>query len=180
MVSKKTMKDMQLEGKRVFCRVDFNVPMEDGNVTDDTRIRAAIPTIDYMIEQGAKVILASHLGRPKGEVNEDMRLTAAGEKLAELIGKPVTKLDSSIGDEVEKTISTMKNGDIVLLENVRFHAGEEKNDEELAKAFAGLADLFVNDAFGAAHRAHASTAGIADYIPAVSGLLLEKELDYFR
>jgi phosphoglycerate kinase len=177
MVSKKTMKDMQLEGKRVFCRVDFNVPMEDGNVTDDTRIRAAIPTIDYMIEQGAKVILASHLGRPKGEINENMRLTAAGEKLAELIGKPVTKLDSSIGDEVEKTISTMKNGDIVLLENVRFHAGEEKNDEELAKAFAGFADLFVNDAFGAAHRAHASTAGIANYIPAVSGLLLEKELD---
>lgn len=177
MVSKKTMKDMQLEGKRVFCRVDFNVPMEDGNVTDDTRIRAAIPTINYMIAQGAKVILASHLGRPKGEVNEDMRLTAVGEKLAELIGKPVTKLDSSIGKEVEETISTMKNGDIVLLENVRFHAGEEKNDAELAKQFAELADLFVNDAFGAAHRAHSSTAGIAQYIPAVSGLLLEKELD---
>jgi len=177
MVSKKTMKDMQLEGKRVFCRVDFNVPMEDGHVTDDTRIRAAIPTINYMVAQGAKVILASHLGRPKGEVNEDMRLTAAGEKLAELIGKPVTKLDSSIGKEVEETISTMKNGDIVLLENVRFHAGEEKNDAELAKQFAELADLFVNDAFGAAHRAHSSTAGIAQYIPAVSGLLLEKELD---
>lgn len=177
MVSKKTMKDMQLEGKRVFCRVDFNVPMEDGNVTDDTRIRAAIPTINYMVEQGAKVILASHLGRPKGEVNEEMRLTAAGEKLAELIGKPVTKLDSSIGEDVEKTISTMKNGDIILLENVRFHAGEEKNDAVLAKQFAALADLFVNDAFGAAHRAHASTAGIAEHIPAVSGLLLEKELD---
>lgn len=168
---------MQLEGKRVFCRVDFNVPMEDGNVTDDTRIRAAIPTINYMVEQGAKVILASHLGRPKGEVNEEMRLTAAGKKLAELIGKPVTKLDSSIGEDVEKTISTMKNGDIILLENVRFHAGEEKNDAVLAKQFAALADLFVNDAFGAAHRAHASTAGIAEHIPAVSGLLLEKELD---
>ena len=177
MVSKKTMKDMELEGKRVFCRVDFNVPMEDGNITDDTRIRAAIPTIDYLVEHGAKVILASHLGRPKGEVNEDMRLSAAGVKLAELMGKPVTKLDSSIGNEVEKAISTMKNGDIVLLENVRFHAGEEKNDAKLAKEFAGLADLFVNDAFGAAHRAHASTAGIAAYIPAVSGLLLEKELD---
>ncbi|WP_179393388.1 phosphoglycerate kinase [Sporosarcina sp. JAI121] len=176
-MSKKTMKDMQLEGKRVFCRVDFNVPMEDGKVTDDTRIRAAIPTIDYMVGQGAKVILASHLGRPKGEVNEEMRLTVAGEKLAELIGKPVTKLDSSIGEDVEKTISTMKNGNIVLLENVRFHAGEEKNDAELAKSFAALADVFVNDAFGAAHRAHASTAGIAEYIPAVSGLLLEKELD---
>ncbi|MFJ7935528.1 phosphoglycerate kinase [Sporosarcina sp. NPDC096371] len=177
MKSKKTMKDLQLEGQRVFCRVDFNVPMENGQVTDDTRIRAAIPTIEYMIEQGAKVILASHLGRPNGEVNEDMRLTVAGEKLAELIGKPVVKLDSSIGQEVEQAIASMNNGDIVLLENVRFHAGEEKNDADLAKSFANLADLFVNDAFGAAHRAHASTAGIANYIPAVSGLLIEKELD---
>lgn len=177
MKSKKTMKDMQLEGKRVFCRVDFNVPMEEGKVTDDTRIRAAIPTITYLTEQGAKVILASHLGRPKGEVNEDMRLTAAGEKLAELIGKPVTKLDTSIGEDVENAIANMKDGDIILLENVRFHAGEEKNDAELAKQFAALADVFVNDAFGAAHRAHASTAGIAEHIPAVSGLLLEKELD---
>ena len=177
MMSKKTMKDMQLEGKRVFCRVDFNVPMESGTVTDDTRIRAAIPTIKYLVEHGAKVILASHLGRPKGQVNEEMRLTAAGEKLAELIGNPVKKLDTSIGEEVENTILAMKNGDIVLLENVRFHAGEEKNDTELAKKFAGLADIFVNDAFGAAHRAHASTAGIAGYIPAVSGMLLEKELD---
>ena len=177
MKSKMTMKDMQLEGKRVFCRVDFNVPMEDGKVTDDTRVRAAIPTITYLTENGAKVILASHLGRPKGEVNEDMRLTAAGEKLEELIGKKVTKLDTSIGEDVEKTISTMNNGDIVLLENVRFHAGEEKNDASLAKQFAAMADLYVNDAFGAAHRAHASTAGIAEHLPAVSGLLLEKELD---
>lgn len=177
MKSKMTMKDMQLEGKRVFCRVDFNVPMEEGKVTDDTRVRAAIPTITYLTENGAKVILASHLGRPKGEVNEDMRLTAAGEKLEELIGKKVTKLDTSIGEDVEKTISTMNNGDIVLLENVRFHAGEEKNDASLAKQFAAMADLYVNDAFGAAHRAHASTAGIAEHLPAVSGLLLEKELD---
>lgn len=177
MKSKKTMKDLQLEGKRVFCRVDFNVPMEEGKVTDDTRVRAAIPTITYLTEQGAKVILASHLGRPKGEVKDDMRLTAAGEKLAELLGKPVTKLDTSIGEEVENAISNMKNGDIVLLENVRFHPGEEKNDAELAKQFAALADVFVNDAFGAAHRAHASTAGIAEHIPAVSGFLLEKELD---
>lgn len=177
MKSKKTMKDIQLEGQRVFCRVDFNVPMEDGKVTDDTRVRAAIPTINYLVEQGAKVILASHLGRPKGEVNEEMRLTAAGEKLAELTGKSVKKLDTSIGEEVKEAISNMEKGDIILLENVRFHAGEEANDAELAKEFAELADVFVNDAFGAAHRAHASTAGIAEYIPAVSGLLLEKELD---
>ena len=171
------MKDLQLEGKKVFCRVDFNVPMEEGNVSDDTRIRAAIPTIEYLINTGAKVILASHLGRPKGEVHEDMRLTAAGERLATLLGKPVTKLDESIGTEVQEAVQNMKNGDVILLENVRFHAGEEKNDAALAKQFADLADVFVNDAFGAAHRAHASTAGIAEYIPAVSGLLLEKELD---
>ena len=178
MKSKKTMKDIQLEGQRVFCRVDFNVPMENGKVTDDTRIRAAIPTINYLVEQGAKVILASHLGRPKGEVNEEMRLTAAGEKLAELIGKPVKKLDTSIGEEVEQQpFQPWKMATLCLLENVRFHAGEEKNDPELAKQFAALADVFVNDAFGAAHRAHASTAGIAEYIPAVSGFLLEKELD---
>jgi phosphoglycerate kinase len=174
---KKTMKDIELEGQRVFCRVDFNVPMEDGNVTDDTRIRAAIPTINYLTDHGAKVILASHLGRPKGEVNEEMRLTEAGKKLAELIDKPVHKLDESIGENVEKAISKMENGNIILLENVRFHDGEEKNDPELAKEFAKLADVFVNDAFGAAHRAHASTAGIADHLTAVSGLLLEKELD---
>lgn len=174
---KKTMKDLQLEGKRVFCRVDFNVPMEEGKITDDTRIRAALPTIQYLIDEGAKVILASHLGRPKGEVHENMRLTAAGERLAELLGEKVMKLDESIGNEVEQTVSNMENGDVVLLENVRFHAGEEANDPALAKQFAELADVFVNDAFGAAHRAHASTAGIAEHIPAVSGMLLEKELD---
>ena len=177
MKSKKTMKDMQLEGQRVFCRVDFNVPMEKGIVTDDTRIRAAIPTINYLVDHGAKVILASHLGRPNGEVTEELRLTEAGKKLAELIGKPVNKLDTSIGEEVVSAVSAMKNGDITLLENVRFHSGEEQNAPELAKELSELADLFVNDAFGAAHRAHASTAGIAAYIPAVSGLLIEKELD---
>ncbi|MEK4025986.1 phosphoglycerate kinase [Sporosarcina sp. FSL W7-1283] len=174
---KKTVRDVELNGKRVFCRVDFNVPMEEGKVTDDTRIRAALPTIEYMTGKGAKVILASHLGRPKGEVKEDMRLTAAGEQLSELLGKPVRKLDASVGEEVEQAIAAMKDGDILLLENVRFNPGEEKNDAELAKQFAELADVFVNDAFGTAHRAHASTAGIAQYIPGVLGFLLEKELD---
>ena len=177
MNSKMTMQDVDLKGKRVFCRVDFNVPMDDGKVADDTRIRAALPTIQYLSEQGAKVILASHLGRPKGEVKDEFRLTAAGKRLAELLGKPVNKLDDSVGSTVEKQVSEMKEGDVVLLENVRFHAGEEKNDPELAKQFAALADVFVNDAFGAAHRAHATTAGIAEYLPSVQGLLLEKELD---
>lgn len=171
------MNDVDVQGKRVFVRVDFNVPMENGVVADDTRIRAAIPTIQQLSERGAKVILASHLGRPKGEVKEDMRLTAVGERLSQLMKKPVKKLDESVGEVVKKAVDEMKNGDIVLLENVRFHKGEEKNDEELAKQFASLADLYVNDAFGAAHRAHASTEGIAKFIPAVSGLLMEKELD---
>ncbi|WP_409366812.1 phosphoglycerate kinase [Lysinibacillus sp. 38-6] len=177
MLNKKTMKDIDLKGKRVFVRVDFNVPMADGVITDETRIRAAIPTIDYLVEQGAKVILASHLGRPKGEVKEDMRLTAVGIRLAEILGKPVTKLDESIGEAVETAVANMQNGDIVLLENVRFHAGEEKNDPALAEQFAKLADVYVNDAFGAAHRAHASTEGIAKHVPAVSGFLMQKELD---
>lgn len=177
MNEKQTMKDVALQGKRVFCRVDFNVPMEDGVITDDTRIRAALPTINYLIEQNAKVILASHMGRPKGEVKEELRLTKVGEHLAKLLNKPVKKLDESIGAAVEAVISDMQNGQVVLLENVRFHAGEEKNDAELAKAFAALADVYVNDAFGAAHRAHATTEGIAKLLPAVSGLLMEKELD---
>ena len=177
MKEKQTMSDVTLKGKRVFCRVDFNVPVEDGAITDDTRIRAALPTIQYLIEQGAKVILASHMGRPKGEVKEELRLTKVGEHLAKLLNKPVTKLDESIGEQVEQAISHMNEGDIVLLENVRFHAGEEKNDPELAKAFASLADVYVNDAFGAAHRAHATTEGIAKLLPAVSGLLMSKELD---
>lgn len=177
MLNKKTMKDIEVKGQRVFVRVDFNVPMADGVLTDDTRIRAAIPTIEYLVEQGAKVILASHLGRPKGEVKEEMRLTAVGVRLAELIGKPVTKLDESIGKEVEEAVANMQDGDILLLENVRFHAGEEKNDPALAEAFAKLADVYVNDAFGAAHRAHASTEGIAKHVPAVSGFLMQKELD---
>lgn len=177
MFLKKTLNDIDVQGKRVFVRVDFNVPMENGKVADDTRIRAAIPTIEQLTSKGAKVILASHLGRPKGEVKDDMRLTAVGERLSELINKPVKKLDESIGSIVESTVNQMNNGDIVLLENVRFHKGEEKNDEELAKNFASFADIYVNDAFGTAHRAHASTEGIAKFVPAVSGLLMEKELE---
>lgn len=177
-MNKKSIREVDLSGKRVFCRVDFNVPMQDGTITDDTRIRAAVPTIQYLVEQGAKVILASHFGRPKGKVVEEMRLTAVGEHLSKLLGKPVNKLDDSVGAEVEAAVAAMQSGDVVLLENVRFHAGEEKNDPALAESFAKLADVFVNDAFGAAHRAHASTAGIAEYIPAVAGLLMEKEIQF--
>jgi phosphoglycerate kinase len=176
-MNKKSVKDVEIKGKRVFCRVDFNVPMKDGQVTDDTRIRAALPTIQYLIDQGAIVILASHLGRPKGQVVEEMRLTPVAVRLAELLGKEVKKTDDAYGETVKAEIASLTEGDVLLLENVRFYPGEEKNDPELAKAFADLADLFVNDAFGAAHRAHASTEGIAHHIPAVAGLLLEKELE---
>jgi phosphoglycerate kinase len=175
-MNKKSVKDVDLKGKRVFCRVDFNVPMKDGQVTDETRIRAALPTINYLTEQGAKVILASHLGRPKGSVVEELRLTPVAKRLSELLGKEVKKADEAYGDTVKELVGTMNEGDVLLLENVRFYAGEEKNEPELAKAFADLADVYVNDAFGAAHRAHASTEGIAHHIPAVSGLLMEKEL----
>ncbi|WNC14376.1 phosphoglycerate kinase [Brevibacillus brevis] len=177
-MNKKSIRDVELAGKRVFCRVDFNVPMQDGIITDDTRIRAAVPTIRFLVEAGAKVILASHFGRPKGQVVEEMRLTPVAAHLSALLGKEVKKLDDSVGAEVEAAVKNMEAGDVILLENVRFHAGEEKNDPQLAKSFAALADLFVNDAFGAAHRAHASTAGIADYIPAVAGLLMEKEIRF--
>lgn len=176
-MNKKSIKDIQVQGKRVFCRVDFNVPMQDGKVTDDTRIKAAIPTISYLVEQGAKVILASHLGRPKGQVVEELRLTPVASRLSELIGKEVRKVDEAKGEAVLAEVNKLADGDILLLENVRFYPGEEKNDPELAKAFAELADIYVNDAFGAAHRAHASTEGIAHYLPAVSGFLMQKELD---
>ncbi|MGE7876074.1 phosphoglycerate kinase [Peribacillus muralis] len=176
-MNKKSIRDIELKGKRVFCRVDFNVPMQDGKISDDTRIKAALPTISYLTEQGAKVILASHLGRPKGQVVEELRLAPVAERLSELSGKDVQKADEAYGDSVQAIIDNMENGDILLLENVRFYPGEEKNDPELAKSFAALADVYVNDAFGAAHRAHASTEGIAHHLPAVSGLLMEKELD---
>ena len=176
-MSKKSIKDIQVKGKRVFCRVDFNVPMQDGKVSDDTRIRAALPTISYLVEQGAKVILASHLGRPKGQVVEELRLTPVGKRLSELLGKDVRKVDEAYGESVLEEVKKLADGDILLLENVRFYPGEEKNDPELSKAFAELADVYVNDAFGAAHRAHASTEGIAHFLPAVSGFLMQKELD---
>jgi phosphoglycerate kinase len=176
-LNKKSVKDIDVKGKRVFCRVDFNVPMKDGQVTDETRIRAALPTIQYLSEQGAKVILASHLGRPKGQAVEELRLTPVAKRLSELLGKDVKKTDEAYGDTVKTEIGTMNDGDVLLLENVRFYPGEEKNDTDLAKSFAELADVYVNDAFGAAHRAHASTEGIAHHLPAVSGLLMEKELD---
>ncbi|MEH7252740.1 phosphoglycerate kinase [Neobacillus niacini] len=176
-MNKKTLKDVDVKGKRVFCRVDFNVPMQDGKITDETRIRAALPTIQYLMDQGAKVILASHFGRPKGKVVEEMRLAPVGVRLSELLGKNVQKADEAYGDSVKSIIASMNEGDVLLLENVRFYPGEEKNDPELAKSFAELADVYVNDAFGAAHRAHASTEGIAHHLPAVSGLLMEKELD---
>lgn len=176
-MNKKSIRDIDVTAKRVFCRVDFNVPMEDGIITDDTRIRAALPTIQYLIEQGAKVILASHLGRPKGKPEAEFSLDPVKVRLAELLGKEVLKTDEAIGDEVKQVIGTMQNGDVLLLENVRFYSGEEKNDPELAKSFAELADVYVNDAFGAAHRAHASTEGIAKHLPAVAGFLMQKELD---
>ncbi len=177
-MNKKSIRDVaELAGKRVFVRVDFNVPIENGKITDDKRIRETLPTINYLIEKGAKVILASHLGRPDGKVVEELRHTASAARLSELLGKPVVKANEAIGDTVKGQIAALGNGDVLLLENVRFYPGEEKNDPELAKAFAELADLFVNDAFGAAHRAHASTEGIAHILPAVSGLLMERELD---
>ncbi|WP_280769477.1 phosphoglycerate kinase [Salipaludibacillus daqingensis] len=176
-MNKKSIRDIDVKGKRVFCRVDFNVPMSKGEVTDDTRIRAALPTIQMLIEKGAKIILASHLGRPKGEAVDELRLDPVAKRLSDLLNQAVLKTDEVYGDEPKKAIAELNEGDVVLLENVRFEAGEEKNDPELAKHMAELADVYVNDAFGAAHRAHASTEGIAKHLPAVAGLLMEKELE---
>ena len=176
-MNKKSVRDIDLKGKVVFCRVDFNVPMKDGKITDETRINAALPTIKYLTEQGAKVLLASHLGRPKGQVVEELRLDPVAQRLSDLLGKEVLKTDEAYGEEVEKALASLEEGGVILLENVRFYPGEEKNDPELAEKFAALADVYVNDAFGAAHRAHASTEGIAKHLPAVSGLLMEKELE---
>lgn len=176
-MNKQTLHDIDVKGKKVFCRVDFNVPIQNDEITDDTRIKGALPTINYLIDHGAIVILASHLGRPKGQVVEELRLDQVAARLSDLIGKEVLKVDTVYGPEVDEAVAELVAGDILLIENVRFEAGEEANDLELAKAFANMADIYVNDAFGAAHRAHASTSGIAKHIPAVAGLLMEKELD---
>ncbi|MGB6016388.1 MAG: phosphoglycerate kinase [Nodosilinea sp.] len=171
-----------VSGKRVLVRADFNVPLDDqGAITDDTRIRAALPTIQDLTGKGAKVILASHFGRPKAQVVESMRLTPVAKRLSELLGQEVIKCDDCIGDDVAAAVGAMENGQVALLENVRFYAGEEANDPEFAKQLAANADLYVNDAFGTAHRAHASTAGVTKYLsPSVAGYLIEKELQYLQ
>ena len=177
-MNKKTVRDIDLKGKRVLMRVDFNVPMEGGKVTDDKRIRASLPTIQYVLEQGASLLLMSHLGRPKGGFDPEFSLKAAADVLSSLLGKPVIMAPDCVGLEVEKMAKALQPGEIIMLENTRFHPEEEKNDMDLAKKMASLGDVFVNDAFGSAHRAHSSTEGVAHFLPAVSGFLMEKELEY--
>ncbi len=174
---KKTIRDIDVRGRRVFVRVDFNVPLDHGHITDDHRIVASLPTIRYLLDHGAAVILASHLGRPKG-VDDALRLAPVAAHLSELLGKPVRMLDDCVGPAVQQAVAAMKPGDVVLLENLRFHREEEANDPAFARQLASLADVYVNDAFGTAHRAHASTVGIAAFLPAVAGLLMERELQF--
>jgi phosphoglycerate kinase len=176
-LAKKSVEDVNVAGKKILMRVDFNVPLKDGQVRDDTRIRAALPTIEMLLASGACLVLATHLGRPKGEPRPDLKLDPVAARLSELLGKPVRKLDQVVGPEVSDAIEAMQGGDILMLENLRFEPGEEKNDPDLARRLAEPVDLFVNDAFGTAHRAHASTAGVASYIPAVAGLLMKKEIE---
>ena len=179
-MNKKTVRDIDVTGKKVLVRCDFNVPLdkETGEITDNRRIRAAIPTIQYLIDHNAKVILCSHLGRPKGEFNLKYSLKPVAEELSKLLGKEVKLAKDVIGEDAEKLTSEIKEGEVVLLENVRFHKEEEENNPEFAKKLASFAEIYVNDAFGTAHRAHATTAGVADYLPAVSGFLIEKELEF--
>ena len=178
-MNKKTVKDIDLKGKKVFVRCDFNVPMDENqNITDNTRIKAALPTIKYLLEQKCKIILASHLGRPKGEVKPELSLKPVAKELSKLLGKEVIMANDVIGDDATNKAENLKEGEILLLENVRFHKEETDNDPEFAKKLASMAEIFVNDAFGTAHRAHASTTGIADYIPGVAGFLIEKELKF--
>lgn len=178
-MNKKTIRDIDLKGKKVFVRCDFNVPLdENGNITDNRRIVAALPTIKYLLDQNCKIILASHLGRPRGEVNPKFSLKPVATELSKLLGKEVKLAEDVVGPSAKELTSNLKEGEIVLLENVRFDAREEKNDESLSKEFATMAEVFVNDAFGTAHRAHSSTAGVAEFLPAVSGFLIEKELEF--
>lgn len=179
-MNKKTVRDIDVSGKKVLVRCDFNVPQdkETGEITDNRRIRAALPTIQYLLDNNAKVILCSHLGRPKGEVNPKYSLRPVAEELSKLLGKEVKLSKDVIGEDAKKLTSEIKEGEVVLLENVRFHKEEEKNDPEFSKELASLAEVYVNDAFGTSHRAHSSTAGVADYLPAVSGFLIEKELEF--
>jgi len=178
MFNKKTIEDVDVKGKKVLVRVDFNVPIKDGVVGDDTRMRAALPTIKYLVDHGAAVILCSHLGRPKGKVVPELSLHPVADHLKELLGQPITFATDCIGPIAESATRDIHPREVVLLENTRFHPGEKKNDPEMAKQLASLADLFVNDAFGTAHRAHASTVGVAQYLPAVAGFLMEKEIKY--
>jgi phosphoglycerate kinase len=178
MFNKKTVADIDVNGKRVLVRVDFNVPIKDGKVADDTRIRAALPTINYLLEHGAAVILCSHLGRPKGGPDPAFSLRPAAEHLSELIDRPVAFAEESVGPKAEQAAKNLNPGDVLVLENTRFNPGETKNDPEMAKQLASLADLYVDDAFGSAHRAHASTEGVTHYLPAVAGFLMEKEIRY--
>jgi phosphoglycerate kinase len=178
MFNKKTIRDIDVKGKRVLVRVDYNVPIKDGKVGDDTRIRAAMPTLDYLLKGGAAVILCSHLGRPKEGPDPKYSLRPVADYLGNLLGKPVAFAEDCIGAKAETAAKALKPGDVLLLENTRFHPEEEKNNPEMAKQLAGLADIYVNDAFGSAHRAHASTEGVAKFLPAVAGFLMEKEIQY--
>jgi 3-phosphoglycerate kinase len=180
-MNKKSIKDIDIKGKRVLMRVDFNVPLDkQQNVTDDNRIRAALPTIKYVLDKNAKLILMSHLGRPKGEVKPEYSLSPAALALSKLINRPVKILGDCIGEEVRDAVSQMSDGDVVMLENLRFHKQETDNDQAFSKELASLGDVFVNDAFGTCHRAHASTEGVTHYLESVSGLLVEKEIEYFQ
>ncbi|MDD6296671.1 MAG: phosphoglycerate kinase [Firmicutes bacterium] len=174
--NKKSIADIDVSGKRVLCRCDFNVPTKDGKITSDKRIVAAMPTIEYLVNHGAKVILCSHMGKPKGEYKPELSLKVVADRISELLGKPVTMASDVAGPDSQAKAAALKDGDVMLLENTRFEKGETKNDPELSKKLAALADIFVNDAFGTAHRAHSSTAGVADYLPAVCGFLVQKEV----